>query len=128
MGNNCCSVTNPVSQGQEEIICLKQQGSLRKSMEGSLQMANFSELIQEHCQQYTYQDGDIILSSRPASPRQQHVITYLEPKIVSEEEIKFQKDGLKGILSARTNDQNPDSSFSFINFKEKHQKKVQFKE
>ncbi|CAD8112752.1 unnamed protein product [Paramecium sonneborni] len=128
MGNYCCSMTNPVSQGQEEIVALKQQDSLIKSMGDSLQLANFQELIQDHCQLYTYQDGDIILSSRPTSPRQQHLITYLEPKIVVEEEIKFQYDCLKGILSARTNDQNPDSSCSSMNCKEKPQKKVQFRE
>ncbi|CAD8205467.1 unnamed protein product [Paramecium octaurelia] len=128
MGNNCCSTSIPATQAVEEIVSSNQQESITKSLGDSLQIANFKELIQDHCQLYTYQDGDILLSSRPISPRQQHVIIYLEPKIVPEEEIKFQQEGMKGILSARTYDQYPESSCSSINFKEKHQKKVQFRE
>ncbi|CAK60970.1 unnamed protein product (macronuclear) [Paramecium tetraurelia] len=128
MGNNCCSTSIPATQTEEEIVSSNQQESITKSLGDSLQIANFKELIQDHCQLYTYQDGDILLSSRPISPRQQHVIIYLEPKIVKEEEIKFQQEGMKGILSARTYDQYPESSCSSINGKEKHQKKVQFRE
>ncbi|CAD8082216.1 unnamed protein product [Paramecium primaurelia] len=128
MGNNCCSLSIPTTQTEEEIVSSNQQESITKSLGDSLQIANFKELIQDHCQFYTYQDGDILLTSRPISPRQQHVIIYLEPKIVAEEEIKFQQEGMKGILSARTYDQNPESSCSSINCKEKLQKKVQFRE
>ncbi|CAD8166434.1 unnamed protein product [Paramecium pentaurelia] len=128
MGNNCCITAIDATKTQEEIVSSNKSDSIRKSQGDSLQIANFQELIQDHSQLYTYQDGDVLLSSRPNSPRQQHVIIYLEPKIVAEEEIKFQSDAMKGILSARTYDQFSESPYSFGNCKEKPQKKVQFRE
>ncbi|CAK57517.1 unnamed protein product (macronuclear) [Paramecium tetraurelia] len=128
MGNYCSFTTTDATKIEEEIITSNKQDSIIKSQGDSLQIANFEELIQDHSQLYAFQNGDVLLSSRPNSPRSQHVIIYLEPKIVAEEEVKFQQDGIKGIISARTYDQYPESSCSSLNQKEKQCKKVQFRD
>ncbi|CAD8202941.1 unnamed protein product [Paramecium octaurelia] len=128
MGNYSCFTTVDATKVEEEIITSSKQDSIIKSQGDSLQLANFEELIQDHSQMYAFQNGDGLLSSRPNSPRSQHIIIYLEPKIVVDEEVKFQQDGIKGILSARTYEQYPESSCSSLNYKEKPQKKVQFRD
>ncbi|CAD8169427.1 unnamed protein product [Paramecium pentaurelia] len=126
MGNSCCSQTQTIKQSQKEILNPIPQDDRIKSLGDSIQIGQIGELIQQHCKLYQYQDGDDLISPPPLSPKQQHVIVYLEPKIVIDEVIHFQTDIIKGILSTRSHEAYSDSACSSINGKDNHQKKVQF--
>ncbi|CAD8097271.1 unnamed protein product [Paramecium primaurelia] len=128
MGNQCCSQTSNITQSSKEILNPILQESGIKSLGDSIQIGQFGDLIQQHCQLYQYQDGDGLISPPPLSPKQQHVIVYLEPKIVIDESIHFQNDVMKGILSARSHECYSDSACSSNNCKDKPSKRVQFKE
>ncbi|CAK83897.1 unnamed protein product (macronuclear) [Paramecium tetraurelia] len=128
MGNQCCSQTSTTTQSSKEILNPIRQDSRIKSLGDSIQIGQFGDLIQQHCQLYQYQDGDGLLSPPPLSPKQQHVIVYLEPKVVIDEAIHFQTDVMKGILSTRSHECQSDSPCSPNNGKEKPQRRVQFKE
>ncbi|CAD8113526.1 unnamed protein product [Paramecium sonneborni] len=128
MGNQCCSQTQTNTQSQKEIqqsIC---QDNGIKSLADSIQIGQIGELISQHCKLYQYQDGDSLLCPPQLSPRQQHVIVYLEPKVLIDEVIQFQTDILKGILSTRSHESYSDSPFSSTNGKDKPQRRVQFRE
>ncbi|CAD8117362.1 unnamed protein product [Paramecium sonneborni] len=129
MGNKCCSQTQTITQSQKEILFPIRQDSGIKSLGDSIQIGQIGELISKHCKLYQYQDGDGLLSPPPLSPKQQHVIVYLEPKVLVDEAIHYQADTLKGILSARSNEGHSDSPCSSTNRKDKPLKrKVQFRE
>ncbi|CAD8104789.1 unnamed protein product [Paramecium primaurelia] len=88
----------------------------------------FSDLIQQHCSLYQYQNGSLLTSNKPLSPRSQHQILFLEPKDLFDEGINYQPIILQGILTSRSDqqEQSYESPQTEFNGKDRIKKKVNF--
>ncbi|CAD8123790.1 unnamed protein product [Paramecium sonneborni] len=124
MGNKCyCQ--------QPELELIHQEIISQNSIDRKISIDNddiFSDLIQQHCSMYQYQDGILLISNKPLSPKSQHQIVFLEPKNILDDGINYQPIILQGILSSRSNQQElpQESPQTETNGKERIKKKVNF--